>query len=463
MSQSATPQRKAVRVTVSTLARLGSERLAELLSAAAKADTALRRSLALEVADGALEIGEEVDRQLDRIRGAKGRLTAPRAAKLARELERVIDVIGARLVASAPIAAARKLLDVIKLADTVLARRTGDLSGLQQVFASAGERLGAALTRTPMSDQLQLVDELHAALLMKGAGVTEKLPTQVYGALGADSRQAMKALLDADLAGLERQSGRGGAGKQIGRCLALLGDLADADGDVDSFLAAQARRATPLRDHVGSATRLLSAGRPAEALAILDAAPSGKASAAPVHADLRIQVLDALGRRDEAQAERWRLFQATLSVDALRQHLKRLPGFDDVEREEEAMEHVMRHEDTTAALAFLMAWPDHRRAGALVRSRQGRLDGVAVDVLEPAANALMAKDALAATLLLRAMIDAALDDGRAAANRRARLQLAECAALATTISDWDGRPPHESYAASLRFIVQRGSRSRRRR
>ena len=463
MSRSAAAQRKAVRVTVSTLARLGTERLAELLSAAAKADTSLRRALALEVADGAMEIGEEVDRQLDRIRAGKGRLTAPRAGKLVRELERVIDVLGGRLSACDPGAAVCRLLTVIALADAVLPRRTGDTGAMLQLFASAGECLATTLARTPGGDQRQLAEALHTALLAKGAGVSEELPAQVYAALGSEGRQASRALIEADLAGAEHQPGRGAAGRQVGRCIALLGHLADAEGDVDAFLSAQARRAAPLRDHTGSARRLLGAGRADEALGILDAASPAKVASAPGYADLRIQALDALGRRDEAQAARWRLFKATLSVDALRQHLKRLPGFDDVEREEEALEHVMRHEHTTAALAFLMAWPDHRRAGALVRARQGRLDGAAGEVVEPAANALTSRDPLAATLVLRAMIETALEDGRAATNRRARLLLAECATLAAAINDWEGCPPHETYAASLQFIARRGSRSGRRR
>ena len=52
---------------------------------------------------------------------------------------------------------------------------------------------------------------------------------------------------------------------------------------------------------------------------------------------MRIRLLDALGRLEAAQAARWELFSSTLSVDALRGYLKRLPNFEDVEREEEAL------------------------------------------------------------------------------------------------------------------------------
>ena len=113
--------------------------------------------------------------------------------------------------------------------------------------------------------------------------------------------------------------------------------LADAAGDAYAFAAAQSRLAPGLRDHVGVAARLLEAGRPEEALSALDGAPAGASQSGPAFAEMRIRLLDALGRRDEAQAARWDLFSSTLSVDALRGHLKRLPDFDDVEREDQAL------------------------------------------------------------------------------------------------------------------------------
>ena len=68
--------------------------------------------------------------------------------------------------------------------------------------------------------------------------------------------------------------------------------------------------------------------------------------------EMRIRLLDALGRREEAQAARWELFSSTLSIDALRGHLKPLADFDDVEREEEALRLAEGNAHTSAVLAF---------------------------------------------------------------------------------------------------------------
>ena len=49
--------------------------------------------------------------------------------------------------------------------------------------------------------------------------------------------------------------------------------------------------------------------------------------------DARIDVLDALGRTEDAQAARWGCFERALSSTHLRAYLRRLPDFDDVEAE----------------------------------------------------------------------------------------------------------------------------------
>jgi hypothetical protein len=47
--------------------------------------------------------------------------------------------------------------------------------------------------------------------------------------------------------------------------------------------------------------------------------------------DARIDMLDALGRGEEAQAARWSRFERFLSAPHRRAYLKRLPDFDDLE------------------------------------------------------------------------------------------------------------------------------------
>jgi hypothetical protein len=205
-----------------------------------------------------------------------------------------------------------------------------------------------------------------------------------------------------------------------------------------------------VRDDAGMARRLLDAGRPADALAALMKAEPNPAKNATELADLRITVLDALGRAEEAQALRWSEFERGLRAEPLRAYLKRLSDFADVEKEEEALDLVAAHPDVQGALAFLTSWPDLRRAGALVRARFDGIDGNCWWTLTPAAERLENKEPLAAPLLYRRMIDFTLDHGRSQRYGHASRHLLSCAALAPLVTDWQGHEPHAEYAAGLR-------------
>lgn len=441
-----TPSTKSAvrRVNAASLAGLGVERLAELLADAAKADPVLKRALTLEVAIGPERLAEEIDRQVTRLRTARGRLTAVRAAKLAREVGSLVEVAAETLGGMDATAGVLRLFEILSLGPPLLNRRTGEGGPLLETLLSIPERAAALVARMVDADQKLIVGPMHQTFLADADGVAARLPPQVAAVLQPEARRMLRDLVEADIAS------SAGASRDLVRLTTVLGQIADAEGDVDAFLAAQQRRAASLRDHVGSARRLLDAGRVADAAALLQAAPAGAASSSAAFAEIRIEVLDRSGAGDEAQAARWRLFQAALSAQVLRRHLSRMPDFEDVEREEEALDYVQAHADATAALGFLIAWPSLRRAAALVRTRAARLDGSARDVLQPAADALVRQDPLAATLVLRAMINATLQNGGRRDLARAGSTLAECAALARLIPDWEGRTDHHVYVASLR-------------
>jgi hypothetical protein len=86
----------------------------------------------------------------------------------------------------------------------------------------------------------------------------------------------------------------------------------------------------------------------------------------------------------------------------------------------------------------------------LVTERSTELDGNHYEILSPAADALAAKHPLAATLLLRAMIDFALKENRVKRYRHAARHLIECAALAAAINDFGRVEPHDRYTARLK-------------
>jgi hypothetical protein len=102
------------------------------------------------------------------------------------------------------------------------------------------------------------------------------------------------------------------------------------------------------------------------------------------------------------------------------------------------------------ALSFLVSWPALDRAASLVIRRAAELDGDHCEILTPAADALAGRHPLAATLVLRSMIEFALTHSRSSRYRHAARHLMECASLASSIRDFGRFETYEAYATRLR-------------
>jgi hypothetical protein len=113
------------------------------------------------------------------------------------------------------------------------------------------------------------------------------------------------------------------------------------------------------------------------------------------------------------------LFRA---VPHLRDYLKPLPNFDDVEVEDRDLNWVTQHPSFHEALTGLVCWPVLPRVACLVESRCHEIDGDRYDILNPVAEAIQGNDPLAASLLGRALITYAL---KAAWSSRRHLSLSE--------------------------------------
>src|SRR5205085_3899774 len=72
------------------------------------------------------------------------------------------------------------------------------------------------------------------------------------------------------------------------------------------------------------------------------------------------------------------------------------------------------------------------------------------EILTPAAEALAGKRPLAATMLLRAMINFSLKNSRSSRYRHAARHLLDCAGLSPAIKDYRSFEPHDAYEARLR-------------
>ena len=445
-------RRKTPTPTPKTLAELGAGRLAQLLYDAAKADTALMRTLHREMAAAGGDLGQEIDKQIGRVAKASSWLDAKKATALTRELTGVLDAIVSRLAQDQPTSALPRLFDFIGLAPAVLERRRDGEQALAELFQSAVAEVAELLARVePSSARDELAGLAYRLFIADAYTITEGLVGSVATALDADGRKRLRSVIEADLKAVD-PGGAKDADRlyQTWKLTQALSEIADVEGDVDAFIAIQQLRGPRMRDDLGVVVRLLQAARAQEALAALDSAQPRPAQPRGVLTELRVAALDSQGRGAEAQALRWTLFQDDRSVDALRAYLKRLPDFEDVEREADALDQVAADQDVLKALAFLVAWPDHRRAAAMVRARPTDFDGDAYWVLTPAAEALVHKDPLAATLLYRQMVDFALGRARSGRYGHAARHLTDCAGLAKSIADWRGGATHDAYMQTLR-------------
>lgn len=467
----------AAKTTLNTqnLEALGSRRLAELLLEISAGSAAAKRRLRLELA-GARSPGaltKEVRRRLTTIARSRSFVDWQGVRSLAHDLETQRRAIAERVAGADPKEALGLLWRFMALAPAVF-ERCDDSSGVViGVFRAACRDIGEVASKAAV-DPITLADDAYAALIANGYGQFDELIAVLTAALGQSGLEHLRArMIDLSRRPVRKPAecdrvtvGWSSAGPVYEDEMAerarrstvhlALTAIADALGDVDGYIAQydeDARKVPKIA--AGIARRLLSAGRTEAAWQTIEAARPATGDRSWGWPDFdwddaRIAVLDALGRAAEAQAARWECFARVLSSRHLRAFLERLPDFDDVEAEKKALDHVQHVANPLQALAFLVAWPAPERAAKLVLARAGAWDGDHYEVLTPAAEALAGKYPLAATVLLRAMIDFCLTKSRSSRYRHAARHLLDCAGLAAAIPDFGRFEPHAEYEARLR-------------
>jgi hypothetical protein len=323
-----------------------------------------------------------------------------------------------------------------------LYERCDDSSGrLQDFFHDMGPDV-SALAELARPDPKDLADRLADCLVEDEWGhFSDLIPdlTECLGTIGLDRLKA--ALAKGVLTGPPRYVLRH-----------ALERIADAEGDVDAFIAQQSeasRKVPAIAAEI--AARLLKQGRTEDAWHAIEAVDETRPGWIPFEwEDMRAKVLAALGRAEEAQHFRWNCFARSLNADHFRLIIKALPDFEDIEAEGRAMDLTLAHGDTLAALHFLVTWPALEQAARLVMSRADELDGTYYELLTPAAELLEARYPLAATLLLRVLIDFALEKGRVKRYRHAARHLNTCEAQSLRIEDFGSISDHDAYLSGLR-------------
>jgi len=450
------------------LEALGAERLSELLIEISMGSAANKRRLRLELAgaQSTAEVAREVRKRLSSIDRSRTLIDWRKIKALKSDLETQRAVIAGTIAEDDPDEAMALLWRFLELAVSIFARCDDGNGLIMESFHAVCLDLGAVAVKA--TKDKRLAEQVFAAIQRNDYGECDPLVPALASALGKDGLARLKALLvgwakepvedPADRVAIGwSANGPIYADEIYGRhretaIRIALEQIADAEGDVDAFIAQQSApaRAVPAiaADIAG---RLLTAGRAKEALAALDKAePTGRPALDFAWQQARVEVLDALGRQTEAQAFRWQCFERELSVDHLKAFIKRLPDFDDMEAEEKAFAYAHSVEDVHLALTFFSSWLALAEAARLVLTRADEIDGDLYEVLTPAAAWLQERHPLAATILLRAMIDFALGRARTGRYRHAARHLNACAMLAKHITDFGGIPDHATYAAGLR-------------
>ena len=458
-------------LNAANLAALGAERLAALLMEVSEGNAAIKRRLRLELVgeESTAELEKEIRKRLATIARSRSFVDWQNRKALVDDLETQRRAIVQQVGQRSPRAALELTWQFLDLAGPVFARCDDGSGTIAAVFRAAVVDL-RAIAQAARPDPQELADQVFRALGRNDYGQYDGLIHGLQAALGPAGLEHLKQrmlVLSAEPvekpAAKERQViGWASSGpiyadeiaerSGVSTVKLALRDIADAQGDVDAYIGQyepKVRKVPKIAADI--ATRLVAAGRAEEAWQTIAATEHGHRGWPDFEwEDARIDVLEALGHGAEAQESRRACFEATLSVQHLRDYLKRLPDFDDFEAEQRALDHAERYDSLPAALAFLVAWPALERAARLVTQRAKDLDGDHYEVLTPAAEALAGKYPLAATLLLRAMIDFALTRARSSRYGHAARHLRTCEGLAAAIPAYGACETHEAYVAKIR-------------
>ena len=452
------------------LEALGAARLAEIMIEVTEGDAEAKRHLRLELA-GAHSSGaaaSEIRKRLSTIARSSSFVEWDKIKKLIKDLELQRRAIIKQVAADDPAEAMELMWRFLELANSVFGRSDDGSGKLIYVFHTAVDDLGE-LAVAANADPEELADQVFNALIKNDYGQYDYLIRSMTTPLGDKGLNHLKkriALLSDEPVPKPDQSDReivswgpGGPGyadeyaeqRRESTVNLALQEIADAQGDVDGFIAqksATARTVPAVAAEI--AGRLLAAGRLEEAWAAVEAVDKDRQRWIPFEwENMKIQVLDALGREEEAKQFQWSCFERSLNASHLRSYLKRLPDFDDMEAEEIALQHALQYSSVHQSLGFLMAWPSLDMAAELVLTRSVELDGTHYEILTHAADELMAKHPLASTVLRRELIDFALEKARSKRYKYAAGHLLDCETLSKSIEDYGSFETHKVYQRRL--------------
>ena len=453
------------------LEHLGAEKLAELVMELVQGSAALQRRARIELsaAQGSKDVAADIRKRFASLRRSTGYLDWRQQKALVKDLEGLLSAVEHKVAPDDAGEAFELLWSLLKLAPSIHERTDDSNGAIGSVMADAMDLIAKVAPRISPDREI-LAERILEAVAEAGYGEFDGIIPATAETFGTEGLDYLKQITEAWAAQpptaqeLARYAGYRFStsseqivqrNKEVTRSI-ILADIADAQGDVDAYIARYSEEQLTYGTIAPDvARRLLDAGRVEEAFGIVDCARAAESAQSfrMLHDDLEEvyeECLEKLGKMDELKEHLWNAFQQNLSGRSLRRYLKLLPDFEDIEAEEKALGIAEAFSDTDAAISFLVDWPAHERLARVVIARAEELDGNSYHTLTTAAAALEARYPLAATLMRRAMVQDTLDGGRSKRYRHAARHIAECQACDAAIEDYGHVPTHEQFVQALK-------------
>ncbi|HEV7251903.1 MAG TPA: hypothetical protein VGN97_02215 [Mesorhizobium sp.] len=459
-------------LNIDALTALGPEKLARLVLDEAGRSAPFRKvvNAALAGAKGPEAVAKQIDRRLSALERARSFVDWQKERAFRHDLEATLRTILDELGRASPELAIDRLLRFVATHRTVFERIDDSSGRIQSVYRVAAEGLAGLVSAIREEDRRFLPQRLQPLLRDDSHGLGTAMALSIVPLLPA----GVLAAWDNELAREHGQADKSSTADTWDQAITkwaaldLRQAIADVRGDLDAFIALERTKPPRRQNCTDIAERLLAAGRPTEALdwvrqegkrAIADTghAPLARGALEPDLGSserllLEARILDALGRKTDAQALRWQLFEASLDAKALRAFVERLGDFEEFEVLDRAFAHVMGSKHRYRSLHFLLTWPRLDLAAEHVIVHASDWDGRHYDLLAPAAEALEGKHPLAATILYRTLLADILNRAKSQAYGHGARYLERLEALAKRVaSDLTkaGLAEHQAYRTAL--------------
>lgn len=456
------------------LAQLGADQLADLVLDLVQGDAALQRRarLVLSAAQGPKEVASDIRRRFSSLRRATRFVDWHKQRALVQDLDGLLEAIDTSISPSDPNLAFELLWQFLELAPSVY-ERTDDSNGSIGGVMCEAVRLISKISGNVSVNKADLADQILSAVADAGYGEFDGIIPATAEALGEEGLEHLKAstntwaALPPTSAEIERYKSYGfyGSGetaedsikrsKDLTRSI-LLADIADAQGDVDAYMARYT--AEQLTYHTIApdvAQRLMAADRTDEAYKIICVAreKSNDQSYISVHSqldDTYERCLKEMGLMSELKAHLWERFETYLHEESLKQYLKLMEDFDDIEAEERALQYAENYPQLETAVGFLVKWPAFEVADRVIQKRHHKLNGNLYGTLNTVAQALDADFPVSASLVRRAMIIDTLEGAKSKRYKHAARHLAECRASDFSIKEYGYIMSHEAFLQKIK-------------